>query len=79
MNRLDKVKEVIKKYFEEADCGLYFSRNTVGDRMSTIYCEDNITVDVCHKWSYFEVLGLKVGEKEELMDFYLQLKEVMNE
>ena len=48
--------------------GIFDSRNTVGDRMKTIYEEDGITVDVCYRWDYIEVFGLSVPEFQDLQD-----------
>ena len=33
---LDRVKLIIKLFYPLADCGLFFSRNLVGDQMDTI-------------------------------------------
>ena len=41
-------------------------RNIVGDRMTTIYEEDGITVDYCAGWGYFEIFGLASEEYESL-------------
>lgn len=70
MNRLDKVKEVIRENIEDAKHGLFFTRNIVGDYMTNIYQEDNIEIDICYHWEYFEVFGLNSKEEEELLEFY---------
>lgn len=31
---LEEVKNIIKEYYNEADCGLYNTRNIVGDTIS---------------------------------------------
>lgn len=49
-------------------CGIFSSRNTVGDHMTTIYDEDGITVDVCYNWDYIEVFGLSAPEFKDLQD-----------
>lgn len=74
MNRLDKAKEFIKEHYDLAKFGLFFSRNTVGDYTKTIYDEDNITIDICYKWEYFEVFGLSKEEEIELSRFYNDLE-----
>lgn len=38
----EEIKKIIKKHFNEAPCGLFFSRNTIGDRMDTIYNKNGI-------------------------------------
>lgn len=42
--------------------------------MSTIYDEDGLTIDVCYRYSYFEVFGLTDEEFEELKKFYVYLR-----
>lgn len=73
MSRLDKVKEIIKENY--VDCGLFFTRNFLGDPMNTIYDEDGIIVDICYKYEYFEVFGLNEKEQEELINYYNNLEE----
>lgn len=72
--RLDRVKQVIKDFYNIADCGLFFSRNLVGDQMYTIYNEDGIQIDICYYYSYFEVFGLSEDEQKTMKQFYLDLK-----
>lgn len=74
MNKLEKTKEIIKKNFSLYDCGLFNTRNLVGDSMSTIYDEDGLTIDVCYYYSYFEVFGLTDEEFAELKKFYANLQ-----
>lgn len=75
MNKLEIAKEIIKKNYSQADCGLYDERNVVGDSMTTLYDEDGLMIDICYGWGYFEVFGLSDGEFSELEDFYGRLKE----
>jgi len=74
MSNLEKAKEVIKEYYNEADCGIFDSRNLVGDSMTTIYEGEGLTIDICHYYSYFEVFGLSDAEFEELEGYYDSLK-----
>lgn len=74
MGRLERAKEIIKENFSLYDCGLFNTRNLVGDPMSTIYDEDGLTIDVCYRCSYFEVFGLTDEEFEELKKFYVYLR-----
>lgn len=77
MTRLEKAKDVIKKNFESFSCGIFDCRNVVGDAMMTLYVDDDIKIDVCPGWSYFEVFGLTNDEFSELKDFYeALLKEI---
>lgn len=71
--QLEEVKEIIKKNYSFADCGLFFSRNMVGDRMVNIYCKNGISIDICYGWAYFEVFGLDKVQELELMKFYKTL------
>lgn len=74
MDRLEKAKEIIKENFSSYDCGLFNSRNLVGDLMGTIYDEDGLTIDVCDGYFYFEVFGLTDEEFMELKRFYAYLQ-----
>lgn len=73
MTKLDIAKEIIKEHYKEADCGLYDTRNIVGDWMTTIYKDDSLTIDICYNYSYFEVFGLSNKDFEELLIFYNSL------
>lgn len=75
MNNLEKAKEVIKEHYEEADCGIFNTRNWSGDIMTTVYDEDGITIDICYNWSYFEVFGLSEDEFKELSVYYYSLED----
>lgn len=72
--RVEKVKEVIAKYFNQADCGIFNSRNNVGDTLFIVYDEDGVEISVCGDWSYFEVLGLTDEEFAEVYCFYNELQ-----
>lgn len=74
MNNLEKAKEVIKEHYEEADCGIFNTRNWAGDIMTTVYDEDGLTIDICYNWSYFEVFGLSKNEFMELSIYYNSLE-----
>lgn len=52
---------------------IFFTRNTCGDIMETIYEKDGIQVDICGGWKYLEIFGLTNRQREELkscMDNY---------
>lgn len=70
---IEAAKKVIKENYIFADCGLFDCRNIVGDPMTTIYSENGLTIDICYKYSYFEVFGLDDDEFEELNKFYNEL------
>lgn len=73
MTKLEKAKEIIKEHYKEGDCGLYDSRNIVGDWMTNIYNNDGLCIDICYGYSYFEVFGLSDEEFDELARYYSQL------
>lgn len=75
MNKLEKAKEIIKKYYEDGDCGIYDSRNIVGDWMTTVYNDGGLAIDVCYTWNYFEVFGLSNEEFTKLCEYYVELGE----
>lgn len=50
------------------ECGIFDSRNTVGDMMENIYDKDGIQVDVCRHWDYIEVFGLSSEEFKSLCE-----------
>lgn len=73
MNKIEKAKEIIKENFENAQCGLFNTRNTVGDYMTNIYDNNGLCVDICYNWGYFEVFGLSDTEFSELYKYYESL------
>ena len=73
MARIDDVKKVIADNYEDARCGLFFTRNWVGDPMETIWEKDGVTIDECYHYSYFEVFGLTDEEEVELKKFYEEM------
>ena len=73
MNKLEKAKEIIKEYYKEGNCGIYDSRNIVGDWMINIYNDNGLAIDICYGWSYFEVFGLSDEEFTELEEYYNKL------
>ena len=79
MTKLDIAKKIIKEHYKEADCGLYDTRNIVGDWMTTIYEDDGLTIDICYNYSYFEVFGLSNKDFEELLTFYSGLEVEQND
>ena len=75
----EKVVNTIKENKEEYCCGIFFSRNLVGDFMTNIFKGEHYSIDVCDNWAYFEVFGCTEEEEEELTDIYegkLKLAEV---
>ena len=75
MSNLEKAKEIVKTYYRVADCGIFNSRNVVGDVMETIYEGEGLTIDFCYYYSYLEVFGLSDAEFKELERYYDSLAE----
>lgn len=71
--KLDIAKRIIKEYYDAACCGIYASRNFVGDPMNSIYDDGELSIDICYHWSYFEVFGLSHDDFTELQKFYNSL------
>lgn len=70
---VEKVKAVIADNIEDALYGIFDCRNIVGDPMETIYDEDEVSVDICRHYGYFEVFGLSEQEFGEVESFYEDL------
>ena len=75
MTKLEKAREIIKTFYKYAECGIFNTRNIVGDRMENLYDDGELVIDICRGWAYFEVFGLNGDEFHELKEFYGELKE----
>lgn len=73
--RLEKAKVIIKENYKDAMYGIFDTRNIIGDRMEIIYCDNELQIEICRDWGYFEVFGLTDEEFEELIVFYYELGE----
>lgn len=71
---VENVKKVIKDNYDDADCGIFFTRNLVGDLMGNIYKNGDVEIDICYHWSYFEVFGLTEDEEEVIEEYYEELR-----
>lgn len=69
-NKLEFVKYIISKNIKSARCGIFSTRNLVGDEMTTLYRDNDIQIDICYHWEYFEVFGLSENEFEVLAAYY---------
>lgn len=74
-DNLTIAKEIIKENFKQANCGIFFCKNWYGDPMETVYKNDEIMIDICYRYSYYEVFGLNEEEQEELAYYYAELLE----
>lgn len=69
MDKLEIAKRIIKENIDDARCGIFNTRNLVGDTMETLYDSDDLTIDICYFWMYFEVFGL-TEEKFKILERY---------
>ncbi len=69
------IKELIQLFYNQARCGLYDTRNIVGDTMINIYTGDFFQLDICLNYSYFEVFGTTADEFAKLEKLYQKLGE----
>lgn len=69
----EKVKELIKEYYDDACCGLYDTRNIAGDYMTNIFRGKYFTLDICYHYEYFEVFGTTSEEFAILKTIYNKL------
>ena len=74
MSNLEKAKEIVKENYRDAQCGMFNTRNVVGDAMTNIYDENGLIVDICYDYMYFEVFGLSDNEFVELLKYYNSLR-----
>jgi hypothetical protein len=65
-----KLKELIKKHYRDAQCGIYNTRNIVRDKMTTLFNGKFFTLDICYFWMYFEVFGTNDEEWQEIEELY---------
>ena len=79
MNKLDIAKKIIEQNYEYANCGIFNTPNIMGDPMATIYRGNELIIDICFYYSYFEVFGLSKDEFNELEKFYYTLEKEENE
>lgn len=70
MDNLEMAKKIIKENYDDGCCGIFNTRNWAGDRMTELYDDGELEIDICYSYSYFEVFGLTDGEFRQLEDFY---------
>ena len=70
-----ELKKFIASTYEKYDCGMFYSRNTVGDKLSVIYTDKKgRRVEGCEDNSYYEVFGLTQEEQDELTKYYNDIR-----
>ena len=73
-DKLEMAKSVIKENIRFALCGIFDTRNVVGDPMHTVFNQDDLKIDICYGWDYFEVFGLSQDDFNELEEYYYRLR-----
>jgi len=69
-DEFEKVKDIITKNTYDLDCGLFFSANTVGDPMETVFSGTYFTIKICENYDYYEVFGCNEEEANLLHEIY---------
>lgn len=73
-DKLEIAKKCIAEHWQSARCGIFCTRNLVGDEMSVLYDKDGLRIEICYGWAYFEVFGLTPQEFAELEIYYDSLR-----
>ena len=69
--RVEKLFSFLKEHPEyNTTGGIFNTRNITGDRMETIYWEDNRIVNYCPGYDYLEVFGMTDEEFKEFSNSY---------
>lgn len=73
--KVNEIAQIIKKNFNIAPFGCFFTRNVINDEMKTLYIKDGqYAIDVCLSWGYFEIFGLTDDEQVAITKYYKRLK-----
>lgn len=67
------MKKAIETHINDALCGIYFTRNFVGDRMVHLVRRFGIDIEICYEYEYFEIFGLTDHEQIIIESFYDRL------
>lgn len=73
MNKINLIKSKIHPCFD--DCQVFFTRNIEGDEMTTLYEDDNIQIDKCFNYGYYEIFGLDYDEQTEIKEWFEELRD----
>lgn len=76
---LNKCLDLIKEKYDDAECGMFFTRNIVGDLTKTIFSGQFFTLDICYEWAYFEMFGCTEVERNTVECVYKTLGKVVEE
>lgn len=70
---LNKVKKLIKEFYDDGNHSLFSTRNIVGDHMWNLFYGNHFNLDICYDYSYFELFGATEKEFNKVMKFYNKL------
>lgn len=60
MSNLEKAKEIIKTFYSVADCGIFDSRNILGDSMVTVYADETLA-EKAKQIPWEDVIAIRVS------------------
>lgn len=68
--RVQKAIDWVKTHEDDAPTygGVFDTKGIIGDRMYSVYAQDNIMIDVCYDYGYIEVFGMTDDEFAEFRD-----------
>lgn len=69
--KLELAKRIIAENIEDARFGIFNTRNIAGDKMDSLFNSNELVIDICYGWGYFEVFGLTNEEFVELYHYYV--------
>lgn len=65
--------QLVQDNIRFASCGIYDTKNTMGDNMDLLHAEGEFQVWICYQYQYFEVFGLPDDEFAILEERYKEL------
>ena len=71
---LKEVKKIIKDNIEDYNCGIFDTRNIVGDPIFTTFKGKFFTLDCCYYYSYYELFGATDEEFKEIEKYYNKIR-----
>lgn len=62
-----EIIDFLTEYFNNTKTQIFYTRNTAGDDMQTIYNKNNVIIDYCPYWEYIEIFGLEKDNYNEVV------------
>jgi hypothetical protein len=63
----EKIIDFLQEYFGGEKIQIFYTRNTAGDDMFTIYDKNNVKIDYCPYWEYIEIFGLNKDDYNKVV------------